>query len=649
LKCIFNLDWLTMFEFIRNHQRLMQFMLLLLILPSFVLVGVSRYNDRGSDNGVATVDGREITRQEWENAQRREIDQARQSMGARFDQKLFDSPEAKQAILDNLVAERAVNAEVVREHLTVSDAALQKAILDIQAFRKADGTFDLDQYKAALAAQGMTPEMFDARMRHDMAVQQLAAGIQSTAFAPRSVAARLSDLNDQQRQVQEALFPAANYASQVKVTDDMVKAYYDKHPDQFQVPAQVKAEYVVFDQAAVEKQVTVSDAEILDAYNKGKARFSTPEKRNASHILITVAKDAPAAADAAAKAKAEAILAELRKNPNDFAKVAKAQSQDPGSAELGGDLGTIEKGVFAKPVEDAIYGLKEGEISNLVKSEFGYHIVKVTKVVPAAQQTLEEAKPQIVAELKKQKMSAKYTELADTFSNTIEDQSDSLKPAADKLGLSIQTAEGLTATPNPALGASPVNNEKFLKAIFSNDALTNKRNTQAIEVAPSTLVAGRVVDFKPASKRSLAEVDGAIRQRVAQEEAARLARQAGEAKLAAAKGGDAAGFGDAKTVSRTQQPPFSPAAALAVLKADVSKLPAVVGVDIPNVGYGVYRITQVTQPAQPDLTRRQQEAQEIGRAVGGGEMYGYVEALKHKAKAKVNVKAADLGAAKNDD
>lgn len=638
-----------MFEFIRNHQRLMQFLLLLLILPSFVLVGVSRYNDRGADSGVATVDGREITRQEWETAQRREIDQARQTMGARFDQKLFDSPEAKQAILDNLVAERAVNAEVAREHLTVSDAALQKAILDIQAFRKADGSFDMDQYKAALAAQGMTPEMFDARMRHDMAVQQLAAGIQSTAFAPRTVTGRLSDLNDQERKVQEILFPAASYAAQVKVTDDMVKAYYDKHPEQFQVPAQVKAQYLVLDPAALDKLVTVSDAEVADAYNKSKARFSTPEKRNASHILITVAKDAKPADDAAAKAKAEAILAEVRKNPNDFAKIAKAQSQDPGSAELGGDLGTIEKGVFAKPVEDAIYGLKEGEISNLVKSEFGYHIVKVTKIVPAAQKTLEEAKPEIVAELKKAKMSAKYAELAETFSNTIEDQSDSLKPAADKLGLTIQTADGLTQTPNPALGASPVNNDKFLKAIFSNDALTNKRNTQAIEVAPSTLVAGRVVEYKPASKRALAEVDAVVRQRVAQEEATRLARQAGEARLAAAKGGDAAGFGDAKTVSRTQQPPINPTAALAVLKADVSKLPAVVGVEIPNVGYGVYRITEVTQPAKPDALRRQQEAQEIGRALGNGEMYGYVEALKKKAKAKVNVKAADLGASKDDD
>ena len=634
-----------MFEFIRNHQRLMQFLLLLLILPSFVLVGVSSYNERSSNDGVATVDGKKITQQEWESAQRRQLDQARQMMGEQFDQKLFDTPEAKQAVLDQLVADRAINAEIVRNHLTVSDAALQKAILAIQAFRKEDGTFDMDRYKAALAAQGMTPEMFDQRMRHDLAVQQLVGSVQQTAFAPRAVANRLSDINDEEREVQEQLFPAANYVSQVKVTDDMVKAYYDKNAALFQVPESVKAEYVVFDSAAVEKQVNVTDAEVADAYNKNKARFTTPEQRTASHILIIVKKGASAAEDAAAKAKAQSILDDVRKNPNDFAKIAKAQSQDPGSAELGGDLGVVQKGVFVKPVEDAIYGLKEGEVSGLVRSEFGYHIVKITKIVPETQKSLEEAKPEILAELKKAKMSAKYTELAETFRNTVYEQADSLKPVADKLGLTIQTAEGLTRAPNPALGASPVNNPKFLEAIFGSDAIKNKRNTDAVEVAPGTLVAGRVVEFKPATKRPLADVEAAIRQRVTQEEAAKLARQAGEAKLAAAKAsGDTAGFGEAKIVARTKQPTINETAAVAVLKADASKLPAYVGVDIPGVGYGVYRINKVSQPAQPDVARRKQEAEQIGRAVGNAETYGFVEALKHKAKAKINVKPADLGA-----
>jgi peptidyl-prolyl cis-trans isomerase D len=635
-----------MFEFIRTHQRLMQFLLLLLILPSFVLVGVSQYESRGSNDGVATVDGRTITQQEWESAQRRQIEQARAMMGAQFDQKLFDSPEAKQEVLDGLVAERAISAEVARNHLTVGNDTLYKAIKEQTGMQKPDGSFDLDAYKAFLKAQGMSAESFQARIGYQMAVQQLAASVQNTAFAPRSVAGRLSDLNDQQREVQEMLFPASNYAAQVKVTDEMVKAYYDKNAALFQVPETIKAEYVVLNPEAIEKMVTVSDAEIADAYNKNKARFSTPEKRSASHILITVAKDAKPADDAAAKAKAQAILAELQKAPNDFAKIAKAQSQDPGSAELGGDLGVVEKGLFDKPVEDAIFALKEGETSGLVRSSFGYHIVKVTKVVPATQKPLEEAKPEIAAELKKTKMASKYSELAETFTNTVYEQSDSLKPVADKMGLTIETVEGLTRTPNPALGKPLLNNDKFLKAIFSQDAIANKRNTEAVEVAPSTLVSGRVVEFKPATKRPLAEVDAVIRQRVTQEEEMRLARKAGEAKIAAAKAsGDATGFGDVKNVSRTmQQPTINPAAAMAVLKADVSKLPAYVGVELPGQGYGVYRIGKVTQPAQADQARRKQEAEAIARAMGNAELYGYVEALKKKAKAKLNVKAADLGA-----
>jgi len=634
-----------MFEFIRTHQRLMQFLLLLLILPSFVLVGVSQYESRGSNDGVATVDGRTITQQEWEAAQRRQIEQARAMMGAQFDQKLFDTPEAKQEVLDSLVAERAVNAEVARNNLTIGNAALVKAIQEQTGLKKPDGSFDLDAYKAFLGSQGMTAEGFEQRVRQQMAVQQLAASVGATAFAPRSVAGRLSDINDQQREVQELLFPAANYASQVKVTDEMVKAYYEKNASLFQVPETIKAEYIVLNQEAVDKLVTVTDADIADFYNKNKARFSTPEKRSASHILITVAKDAKPADDAAAKAKAQAVLAEVQKNPADFAKIAKAQSQDPGSAELGGDLGVVEKGLFDKPVEDAIFQLKEGETSGLVRSSFGYHIVKVTKVVPSTQKSLDEAKPEIVAELKKTRMANKYSELAETFTNTVYEQSDSLKPAADKLGLTIQTAEGLTRTPNPAVGNALLNNDKFLKAIFSQDAIANKRNTDAVEVAPSTLVAGRVIEFKPATKRPLAEVEGLIRQRVTQEEETRLARQAGEAKLAAAKAsGDATGFGEVKVVSRTMpQPTINPTAAMAVLKADVSKLPAYVGVELPGQGYGVYRIGKVTQPAQPDQARRKQEAEAIARAVGNAELYGYVEALKKKAKAKVNVKPADLG------
>jgi peptidyl-prolyl cis-trans isomerase D len=635
-----------MFDFVRNNKRVLQFVLLLLIIPSFVLVGVESYQSRGdSGAGVASVDGRKITQQEWDDAQRRQIDQARQQMGPQFDQKMFDTPEAKREVLENLVAERAVNAEIARNNLTVSDNAVFKAINAMENFRKPDGSFDMDAYRAALAAQGMTPEVFDARMRRDMAIQQLAGSVQASAFVPRSVANRISDINDQEREVQELVFPIAQFLPQVKVTDDMVKAFYDKNASLFQIPESVKAEYIVLDSAAVESQVTVSDADIAQFYESNKKRFTTPEQRTASHILITKAQGAKPAEEAAAKAKAEAVLAEVRKNPADFAAIAKSQSQDPASASQGGDLGTIERGAFGKSMEDAIYGLKEGEISGIVPSEFGYHIIKLTSIKPQTQKSLAEAKDEIAAEVKKSKLSKKYSELAEQFNDSVYEQSDSLKPTADKLGLKIQTAESLTRKPNPALGAAPFNNEKFLTALFSTDAIKNKRNTEAVEAAPAVLIAGRVVEFRPASKLPMAQVEAQIRQRVTQEEALRLARQAGEAKLAAAKAaGDATGFGEPKILSRTKQPTINTAGALAVFKADVTKLPAYVGVDLPGLGYGVYRIGKVAQPAQPDTARRTQEAQQIGGLVGQAELYNFVEAIKAKSKVKINVGAGSEAA-----
>ena len=629
-----------MFEFIRTHKKWMQILLALIILPSFVLVGVSSFTGGGGGPEVAVVANQKITQQEWEEAQRQEMDRYRATMGERFDPKLFETPEAKQRILDRLVAERAVAAEVRNGHLTVGDASVEKQIMDAGGFKRPDGSIDIEQYKATLAAQRMNEAQLYQRVRTSMALGQLNGAIEGTAFAPRTVSTRLADIVDQEREVQELQFAANDFTSKVNVSDAMVKAYYDKNTTLFQVPEQIKIEYVLFDAAVVESQVSVSDAEISDFYTKSIKSFGTPEQRTSSHILINVKKGASAADKAAAKAKAEAILAEVRKAPTTFAAVAKAQSQDPASAETGGDLGQVEqekdKDALPAPVMATIFKLKEGEVSDVVESDFGYHVIMLTGLKPAHTKPLDEVKLQVAAELKKQKMSKKYSELAETFNNTVEDQFDSLKPVADKLNLKIQTVDNLTRTPSPVLGTSPYNNAKFLSAIFADETLKGKRNTRAVEVAATTMVAGRVLEYRPSAKRALAEVEPAIRAIVTKEEAAKLARKAGQAKLVALKAADdAAGFGETKVVSRNKPPALAQAAALEVLKADVSKLPAYVGVELPGAGYGVYRISKVSQPAQPDPAARAAMAEQINGAVGQVEMYGYVEALKTKAKAKV--------------
>ncbi len=630
-------EWLTMFEFVRTHQRLMQFALLLFIFPSFAFVGLESYT-RMSDksNEVAQVAGQAVTRQEWDAAQREQMDRFRQMFGDNFDKKMFDTPAARQEILDNLIAQRALAAAAARDHLVVSDQTLQQTILGIQGMTGADGKFDSERYRATLAMQGMTPAMYEARLRKDMALQQVNAAIQSTAFAPKTVASRLSDLNDQQRDVQELMFKASDFTAQVKVSDDMLKAYYDKNIAQFEVPEQAKAEYVVFNNEAVGAQVSVSDADAKSYYDQNAKRYTTEEQRRASHILVAVKSDAPAAAKTAAKAKADGLLAQIRKNPAELARLAKDNSDDPGSAARGGDLDFFGKGMMVKPFEEASFKLKKGEVSDVVESDFGFHIIMLTDVKPAAVKSFDAVKGEITAEIRKQLAAKKYAEMVEVFTNTVYEQADSLKPVADKLKLKIETAAGLTRKVDPAAApGTPFNNTKLLAALFSDEAVKNKRNTEAVEVAPNTMVAARIVEYKPATKRPLDEVKDAVRTQVTQEEALKLAVKAGEGKLAAvAAKDDAAGFGETKLVTRMKST-IAEATAV-VMKADTSKLPAYVGFTFPGRGYGVYRISKVSQPATVDTARRQTEQQQITNAIAQQEMVAYLEALKLKAKVKIN-------------
>ncbi|WP_151447553.1 SurA N-terminal domain-containing protein [Lacisediminimonas profundi] len=631
-----------MFDFIRTHQRLMQFVLLLIIFPSFAffgLEGYSRFSD--SSNAVATVAGQPITKEQVDEAHRQQIERLRQMFGGQLDPRMFDTPAARQSVLEGLVAQRALTAEAARSKLAVPDQVLQQNILAIPDLVGADGKFDGERYKALLAAQGMTPAMYEGRLRQDMTLQQLNGSIQDTAIAPKSLTIWLAELNEQEREVQELRFKAADFASKVKVTDEMLKEFYDKNPAAFEIPEQVKAEYVVLSLAAAVAQINVSDADIKAYYDQNQKRYSTQEQRRASHILIPAGQSASAADRAAAKAKAEKLLEQLRKSPAEFAKLAKANSQDPGSAEKGGDLGFFGPGMMVKPFEEAAFKLKKGEISNLVESEFGYHIIQVTDVKPGGAKALDEVKVEIAGEIKKQLAAKKFTEMAEVFSNTVYEQADSLKPVADKLGLKIETAAGLTRAGNPAAAQAPTSNPKFLNSLFSDDAVRNKRNTEAVEVAPSTLIAGRVVEHKPASKKPFDEVKAAITEQVTRREAQVLARKAGEEKLAALRAKpDTAGFGEARTVSRAKAADLRGEAAAAVMKADVSKLPAFVGTELAGEGFGVYRINKVAQPAKPDEARRKSQVQQIVNALAQEEMTAYVDVLKKKAKVKINAPVA---------
>jgi len=632
-----------MLEFIRSHQRLAQILLLIFIVPSFAFVGMESYS-RFSDSAdtVAKVAGKPITQQEWDNAQREQIERFRQMMGPRFDQKMLDTPEFKMGVLDNMIAQRVLAAEIAGKNMSVSDQALQQAIMNIPGLKTADGKFDTERYKAALAAQGMTPAMYEARMRQDMTMQQVGGAIRYSSFVPQQVAGAISDMGAQEREVQELVFKAADYMKDVKVSDDMLKDYYSRNSAMFTIPEQVKADYVILDADAVASKIAVTDADIKSYYDQNAARYAVPEQRRASHILILARKDESDEAKAAAKTKAEQILAQVRENPRGFAQLAKANSQDPGSAANGGDLGLFAKGSMVKPFEDAAFNLKQGEISDLVQTDFGYHIITVTGIKPAKARPLTEVKNEIETDIKKQLFAKKYAEMAETFTNTVYEQADSLKPVADKLGLKIHHVSGLMREPSQALGNSPANNPKFLQALFTEDATRNKRNSEAVEIAPQVMIAGHVTEYQPATVKPFDEVKAAILQRVKLEEATRLAAEAGEARLAKLKGGEAAGgFSPARMVSRAQSHGLAPEAQQAIMKADARTLPAYFGMSYPAQGYAIYRIGKVVTPQNIDKQRLEAEKQQMEQINAQQELATYIEFLKKKHKVEILTKATE--------
>ena len=629
-------EYLHMLEFIRTHQRLMQFLLLLIILPSFAFFGIESYlRMDGNEPPVAKVAGQSITQREWEAAQERQVERFRQVFGEQFNPAMLDNPEARQGVLENLVAQKALSAHVMDNHLTVSNDTLRNTILEIPGLRDPDGQFNKERYQQLPAAQGLTPEKFEAGLRHDMAVQQLNAVVQGTAFSPKSVAARISALNQQVREVQELSFTPQSFRSQVKPTDAMIEEYYNKHPSQYEQPETVKAEVVVFNPDIVESRIEITDADIKAYYEQNLARYRTDEQRRASHILINSGREAAAADKAAAKAKAEKLLEQLRKNPNDFAKLAKENSQDPGSAERGGDLDFFGKGMMVKPFEDAAYALKEGEISNVVQSDFGFHIIRVTAIKPATVRPLTEVKANIADELRRQQAGKKYAEMAEIFTNMVYEQSDSLKPVADKLGLRIETISGLTRKPNPALPKTAAFNQaKFLNALFSDESTQSKRNTEAIEVSPRFLIAGRVIDYKPVTRIPLEQVKKQVEETVIAIEAEKLAITAGETKLAELKNGGSADFGASKPVSRNSAGGLPPPAMNAIMKANPAKLPAYVGVDLGGMGYRIFKINKVTEEAGDDAAMKA-EQQQVNEFLAAQEMAAYLGVIKKRAKAEI--------------
>lgn len=627
-----------MFEFVRTHTKLLQFMLVLLIFPSFVFFGIQGYSrfGEGAGNTVAKVDGHNITQAEWDQAHQRQVERMRRQMPT-IDVKLFDNPAAKQETLEALVRERVLLSAAVKQNLLAGDERLQRQFVEDPQFaqlRNADGSVN----QAILAAQGLTSQTFVAQLRQELGMQQVMRGISGTALSSNGVADRALDALLQRRQVALARFDAKTYAAKLQPTDAQIEAYYKSHESEFSAPEQATIEYVVLDVDAIKKGISVSEEDARKYYTENASRYSVAEERRARHILIAADKDAPADVKQKAKARAEALLADVRKQPGSFADLAKKNSADAGSAAQGGDLDFSPRGgMVSKALEDAVFAMKVGEIGELVTSEFGYHVVKLEAVRGGDKKSFESVRAEIDDEIRKQLAGKRWAEAAEQFTNTVYEQADSLQPVIDKLKLDKRTA---TVRRQPAPGTTgALASTKLLEAVFANDAVRNKRNTDAVEVGPSQLASARIVQHQPARTLPLAEVRDRVRERVVAVEAAAAARKDGEARLAQLRQSGQGELPEKLTVSRVEAQNLPTRVLEAVLQLDGGKLPAYTGIDMGEVGYVVARLDAVLPretPADETARLRSQYAQ----AWTSAETRAYLDALKARYKAEVRAPAA---------
>lgn len=631
---------LTMFSNIRENKRLVQGFLLLITIP-FALWGVETYT-RNTDarDDVATVGGAKISLADLRSALNDQQDRMRSQSEGQFEPAMFDTPQARRMILETLITRQMLALQGRDSRLTIGDRELADHIAEIPVFQE-DGKFSKARYDAVLSAQGMRQDVFESRMRQDMLTQQLVFPVVAGSI-PGNVSSRhWLRAQMEQREVSEARLMAADYLSRVVLSPDAAKKYYEANLKKFELPAQVRAEFVVLSRDAMSATTVVNDAEIKAAYEARIDRYKESERRRASHILIAVAKDASEAEVKKAKDTAEEALAKLKQAPGDFAKLAQQYSRDSGSAQQGGDLGWFSRGAMVQPFEDAAFQLQEGQVSGLVRSDFGFHIIQVTGVQPERVKPFAEVRDSLADELKQEASAKKFAEAAEAFGNMVYEQGDSLAPVAERWTLPVQRTDWL---PQGAKLPPPFDNAKLATALFDDDVLKEKQNTEAIEVAPGVLVSARVIEHKPAAVQEFSAVKAMIEKYLAEEEAMQLASRDGKAKLARLLKGEAveSTWSPSRPVNRMLTQDVPPANLRAIFGARSDRLPAYVGGTLPGNGYVVYRIDAVKPLVENQADPMAQAIEERYRQViAEEEALAWMATLKDKFAVKVNETALE--------
>ena len=572
-----------MFDAVRNNRRIVQIFLAVITLP-FAFFGVESYlrDGPGDADVVAKIGDQKITAAELAN-------KVREAAGDKTDPAVASTPAFRDQVLDSMLNERAIALAATENGLAVPKSMIQDAYLHEPAFHE-NRKFSPKKAEYVLQINNLSKNGYEQRVNDMMAQRLLMVPLAQAVSVSKATLAHWVALAEEQRTVAEWTVDAASFKPSVKVSSNLVQDYYDEHTSQFATPERAKVEYVVLNADDLASKVKVSDADARKWYDDHPKDYMQPEERRASHILIGVPEGAKPEEKAAAKKKAEDLLAKLKAAPGSFAQLAKANSTDSSAAQ-GGDLGFFPRGAMVPEFEAAAFALKPHEISSVVESKFGYHIIQLTDMRGGKAKSFDEARADIVNELQKQAGVKSLAESTDQFSDLVFQQPLTLKPVAEKLGLSIQRSDWIE---KGASTGGVLDNPRVQTAVFSPESLKDHHNSTALDLGKGALISVRVLEYQPKKLKPIADVRAQIEQQLIADESAKLAKTEGEARLAKLQAGTAVTVTWSAPHAVHRHEMGSDEARKAVFH-DIKKFPAYAGTSTPQ-GYTIYRIDQVNKP-----------------------------------------------------
>ncbi len=496
-----------------------------LVILTFAVSGVSSYFANNSDQSVAVVNGEEISRAKFDQSYQNERARMQQQFGDMFSSLAAD-PEYmnnfRNSVLERLIDETLMKQQANTLGLKISDATLKKTITEMTEFQ-IDGVFNNERYNALLRQNNLTPNQFGDILREQFARNQLMIGLAGSEFALPGELKALMTLQQQNRDIEYVTIKAADFAAQVEITDEKLNEYYQLNQAAYATPEQVSLQYVELNSSELAKTIEVSDADVTAYYEANKDRYQTEERRRVSHILLEAAEE-----DVAVKSKAEALLKEIQAGA-DFAVVAKANSADTVSAENGGDLDFISKGVMEAEFEAAAYALaKVGDVSAVVKTSFGYHIIKLTEIEAAQVKPLAEVQDAIKQTVQKEKAAEQFAELQQKLAEVSFEVADNLDEAATAVNAKVQELPLFSRESAKAPFAVPV----FLDKVFNADFIASGTNSDVIALSEEHVVVVRLVEHQSAKTKSFDEVKAEVVKAVTAAESSKQAKAKADALLA---------------------------------------------------------------------------------------------------------------------